>query len=137
MRNYPGNYIFAFFFTLFESVTVGYIVSMYTASSVCLVFVITLVITVALTVYAMQTSTDYTALGGYMLSALLALMMFGFLCMFFPQVEFMQKVYSGRGALVFAGFIVFDTQRILGGKHRFKFDVDDMFSLQSRYISMS
>jgi FtsH-binding integral membrane protein len=124
-KTYPQNYLFTALFTIFEAVTVGYVVSAYTADSVCMVFMLTMVVTGALSVYAYQTERDFTESGGYLLMALVCMICFGLLMMFFPAVPFLQKVYATCGALLFGGFIVYDTQMIIGGKHAIKFSVDD------------
>ena len=49
----------------------------------------------------------------------------------------MQKIYAGTGALLFGGYIVYDTQLIIGGKHRNKFAIDDyVFAAINIYLDV-
>lgn len=136
-KTYPQNYLFTALFTVFEAITVGFAVSAYTADSVCMVFLLTMIVTGSLSVYAARTENDFTEMGGYMVMALMCMIGFGLLMMFFPAVPFLQKVYATFGALLFGGFIVYDTQMILGGKHKFKFSVDDyVFAAINIYLDI-
>lgn len=85
---------------------------------------ITLLITVGLTIFAMQTKYDFTQ--NCMLVAVclcFALIGFGIACIFVRN-NIMQAVYGGLGALVMALFLAIDTQLILGNK-RFAFNPED------------
>lgn len=136
-KTYPQNYLFTALFTVFESITIGFIVSCYTADSVILVFLLTAATVGALTVYAWKTENDFTDMGGYLVVALITLCLVGFIMAFFPAVPFMQKIYAGAGALLFGGYIVYDTQLIIGGKHRNKFAIDDyVFAAINIYLDV-
>lgn len=85
---------------------------------------ITLLITVGVTIFAMQTKYDFTQ--NCMLVAVclcLALIGFGIACIFVRN-NIMQAVYGGLGALLMALFLAIDTQLILGNK-RFAFNPED------------
>jgi hypothetical protein len=125
LRKYPQNYAFLFTFTFFEAVVVGFIISAYDGASVLLAFGLTIAITGALTVYAMTTETDFTGMGHYLMAALFALVLVGFVMMFVPGVGFGQKIMAGCGALLFSCYLVYDTQLIMGGNHKLRFEVDD------------
>ena len=61
---------------------------------------------------------DFTAMGGVLLVALICLMMFGFFALIFPGNNIVNIVYASLGALIFGIYIVFDTQLMMGGKHK-------------------
>jgi FtsH-binding integral membrane protein len=57
---------------------------------------------------------------------------------FVGEVEFLQNVYALCGCLLFSIFIVYDTQLIVGGKHKkHQFGVDDyVFAALSLYMDI-
>lgn len=125
LYTYPNNVIFLSLFTVSFGTSVSAITCFYQATAVLLAIGITLFIVVALTVFAVQTQIDFTTKGMYFLVALLGLMVFGFLLMFFPSNVAM-VVYASLGAVLFSLYIVFDTQLIMGGKNRqFELSPDD------------
>merc|ERR1719237_1771041 len=60
MRRTPTNYVLLSVFTVAESILVGFICVQYTQESVLVALAITALITVALTIFACQTSIDFT-----------------------------------------------------------------------------
>ena len=116
-KSVPTNYIVLFSFTACEAVMLGLTCLFVNASAVGLAAAMTALVTAGLTVYAVTTKTDYSAMGGYFFAALLTLIVFGFVgsifSMFF-HVPWLQNVYAGCGCLVFSMYIVYDTQLIVG-----------------------
>ena len=53
-------------------------------------------------------------------AALFALMIFGFLQIWFRS-DILQTVYAVIGAIIFSAYIVVDTQMMIGGSHSVKF----------------
>ena len=86
------------------------------ADEVLMAVGITVILVLGLTIFALQTKIDFTAMGGILLVALLSLMMFGLFVWFFPNNKVVNIVYAALGAFIFACYIVFDTQLMLGGK---------------------
>eukprot|EP00933_Yihiella_yeosuensis_P082097 TRINITY_DN9585_c0_g1_i2.p1 TRINITY_DN9585_c0_g1~~TRINITY_DN9585_c0_g1_i2.p1 ORF type:complete len:252 (+),score=36.97 TRINITY_DN9585_c0_g1_i2:87-842(+) len=134
MRKTPTNYALLSVFTLAEAVLIGFICVQYTASSVLMVFGITAVMVIGLSVFAMQTKYDFTGLMPYLFCALLAFCAFGFMltiasfCGLAGTGAFktMNLLYAACGAFLFSCYLVMDTQMIVGGKHtRYQFTVDD------------
>jgi len=113
MRTFPTNYLLLGGFTITEGLLVGIVCAHYTAASIFFAVIATALVVGGLTIYAATTETDFTGMGGYLMAALLALMCFGFLCMFFPS-PLMHKIYAGIGVLIFSMFLIYDTQVILG-----------------------
>ncbi|OLP89857.1 Protein lifeguard 1 [Symbiodinium microadriaticum] len=134
MRKSPTNYVLLSLFTVAESFMVGFICVQYTAQSVLVTFAVTSVVVVALSIFACQTKYDITGFMPYFLMATLVLFGFGFalsiaaMCGASQTGAFqtLNLVYAAGGALLFSGYIIMDTQLIVGGKHqRFRFCIDD------------
>jgi len=133
MRRSPTNYILLTLFTLAESVLVGFICIQYTKESVLIAMGITAIIVLSLTLFACQTSYDFTGFGPYLFCALMCLTGFGFVLMIAswcgltgPAFGFARIAYAAGGALLFSMYIVYDTQLIVGGKHKKRqFCIDD------------
>merc|ERR1711920_291230 len=114
------------------SVMVGFICSQYTEESVLITLAITWGVVLALTAFACQTKVDFTGCGPYLFCGMNVLMGFGFVLWIVslagltgPALQTMRLVYAAGGALLFSVYIVFDTQMIIGGKHRIRFSIDD------------
>lgn len=142
-RTKPWNYILLSVFTLLESYLVGAISSFYDTQSVMLALIITLVVTIGLTLFAIQTKWDFTGWGPYLLGVLLVLIAFGFMntifCYFGSSgCQILNTVYAAAGALIFSMFIVYDTQLIVGGKHKkYEYSTDDhVFAALSLYLDV-
>lgn len=116
-RTYPTNLLFLGGFTLLESYCVGVVSSLYDTNIVIQAVLITLLVFVGITLFAMQTKRDFTSWAGYLYTALWALIMFGFVSMFFPYSSKVELFYSGIGALIFSAYILVDTQYILRRFH--------------------
>lgn len=132
MRQAPTNYVLLTMFTLAESVMVGVISVQYTQESVLIALGITCLVVVGLTVFACQTTYDFTGFGPYLFCGCLVLMGFGFtmwiVSMFGltgPAFKVANICHAAMGALLFSAYIVYDTQLIIGGKHKYRFSIDD------------
>mmetsp|Transcript_5737 Transcript_5737/g.10239 ORF Transcript_5737/g.10239 Transcript_5737/m.10239 type:complete len:252 (+) Transcript_5737:86-841(+) len=134
MRRSPTNFILLGLFTVAEAVMVGVICVQYTVQSVIVTLVVTAVVVFALSLFACQTKYDITGLLPYFIVASLVLCGFGFALSIAAwcgaaatgAFKTMNLVYAAGGALLFSGYIVLDTQLIVGGKHqRFRFCIDD------------
>ena len=74
-------------------------------------------------------------MGMYLYIGLIVLMMMGLFTFFLPGL---QLLYSGAGCLLFSFYLVYDTQLILGGKHKkYQFGVDDyVFAALNLYLDI-
>jgi FtsH-binding integral membrane protein len=70
--------------------------------------VFTLAITLSLTVYTFTTTSDPTVYGSMLFAALSILLVAG-IFMMFTTSPLAQIIYCSFGALVYAGYIVYDT----------------------------
>lgn len=134
MRKSPTNYIILVVFTVAEAFLVGFIAVQYTAQSVLVTFAITAGIVLMLTLFACQTKYDFTGFLPYFFMASLCLLGLGFALSLASWLGASQNgafrtmylVYAAFGALLFSGYIILDTQMIIGGKHaKFRFCIDD------------
>lgn len=72
------------------------------------------VIFVALSAYVLVTKKDFSFMGGFLFVALLTAVIASFAAMFF-NIPGLQVVCSAAFILIFSGFILYDTSRIVNG----------------------
>jgi FtsH-binding integral membrane protein len=123
-RTYPANLILLMVFTLFESFLVGAISSTYDTTTVLMAVGITAVVVIAITIFAFQTKYDFTGMGIYLFVFAIVMLVFGILCIIIRS-KIMNIVYSALGAVMFSFYLVFDTQLMLGGKHKYSISPED------------
>lgn len=88
-NEYPINYYLLGAFTLFQSITVGTVTSLYESYLVVEALVLTIAIVSCLTLYTFQTKRDFKT-GGALLFTLLTLLIFGG----FVQVKIIYFLFS-------------------------------------------
>ena len=93
---------------------------------VLLAMIGTLIITLSLTLFAMQTKVDYTPCGAVMFMFLIILMFGGLISSFLPHLKLFKLGMCLLGLFVFSFYIIIDVQMIVGGAHiRFQFEESD------------
>lgn len=99
---------------------------------------ITAVICFSLTLFAFQTKFDFTGCGTYLFIALICLVLFGFLLSFkLVEGDGPQKVYAGLGALLFSFYLVYDTQLMIGGDHKYSISPEEyIFAALNLYLDI-
>lgn len=148
-RRYPTNYILLSIFTLAEGYLVAVISAVYAMdkanngyATVAMAMGMTFVVVLGLSLFACQTRYDFTGMGGYLFAGLLVLVMFGFMASIFTttyeSIKTVNIVYSSLGVLLFSFYIVYDTQLIVGGKHKkHQYGLDDyVFAALSLYLDV-
>lgn len=75
--------------------------------------VITTAVTLALTAYVHKTGKDFTRMGGFLFAGLVVVLLASVAAIFIPA---MQAGVSAVAALLFSGFILFDTSRLVRGE---------------------
>ena len=83
------------------------------SSTVLTAAVLTTAVTLALTAYVHKTGKDFTRMGGFLFAGLIVLLLASIAAMFVPA---MQAGVSAVAALLFSGFILFDTSRLIRGE---------------------
>eukprot|EP00992_Anisonema_acinus_P011909 TRINITY_DN7764_c0_g1_i3.p1 TRINITY_DN7764_c0_g1~~TRINITY_DN7764_c0_g1_i3.p1 ORF type:complete len:264 (-),score=85.83 TRINITY_DN7764_c0_g1_i3:70-819(-) len=109
--NYPLNIFLLGLFTLAESWLIGVVCAIYHEAGLSSIVLqaagITLAVFLCLTAYALVSRRDFSFLGGFLFAGLLGLLAVGFFSMLFGfQLSWL---YSFFGALLFCGFILYDT----------------------------
>jgi len=122
--SFPLSMLLLAWFTLGESVILGIITSFYQTRSVVMAMLQTSIATLGLTLYSFQPNPKYdlTGHGQAIFSALLVLLLCGILHLFFPSSSF-DLFRTTLGAALFSVMLVYDTQLVVGGKHK-KFEAN-------------
>jgi len=120
-NQHPLNAQLLFVWTLMEAYTVGVVCASYTAAGqgriVVEALVLTALIFATLTAYTFQSKRDWSFMEAGLMSSLWLLIFWGLFSWFVPSLA--GGLYSLFGALVFSGFIIFDTWQIT---ERFGYD---------------
>ncbi|XP_061432867.1 protein lifeguard 4-like [Lethenteron reissneri] len=111
-RDHPTNLILLFAFTLVEAFTLGVVVTFYDQVVVFQACVLTAAAFVGLTVYTLQTKRDFSCMETGLFAGLWILIIAGYLGLFLRYL-LVELALAGSGALLFCGFVVWDTQRLL------------------------
>jgi len=143
-QKYPTNYIVLLIFTVCQGILLGVVVPFYKVEAVGFAVLMTSIVTLGLSAFACQTKYDITGKWGWIVGGLLTLLAFALVLTLFSwwipsgSLRVLQIVYAGLGCLVFSAFLVYDTQMIVGGKHRrFQFGLDDyVFAALSVYLDV-
>jgi protein lifeguard len=123
-RSYPLNLILLFVFTIMESLLVGCISSVYKTDTVLIAAGLTFFVVVGLTLFSFQTKIDFTGMGTYLF--VFGLVLFGFgLISIIIRSQIMHILYAALGAGLFSMYLVFDTQLMMGGKHKYSISPED------------
>jgi len=113
-NQHPLNAQLLFVWTLMEAYTVGVVCASYAAAGQGRIVVEALVLTAAifasLTLYTVYSKRDWSFMEAGLSSGLLLLIFWGLFSLFFPALA--GGLYSLFGALLFSGFIIFDTWQI-------------------------
>ncbi|XP_060077292.1 protein lifeguard 1-like [Ylistrum balloti] len=135
-RQSPLNMILLAIFTVCEGFLLGGVAGTYNENAVLMAVGVTAIVTFALTVFAFQTKIDFTMMGGLLFVFLIVLICFGFLCAII-QNEYARLAYSCLGALLFSAYIVFDTQMMIGGKHKYSLSPEEyIFAALNLYLDI-
>jgi len=110
----PWNYLYLMVFSVCFGVLVGYICASYTAESVLLVFALTLIMVVCLTVYAVRTSADFTGWGPHMMVVGVGLVLLIIMYFLLPDRTLFSRLAGAICATIFGMLIVHDIQLIFG-----------------------
>lgn len=94
------------------------------------------VVCFGLTIFAFQTKWDFTACGSVLFVSLCVLIIFGILAAISPG-NILHTVYASLGALLFSFYLVYDTQMMLGGNHKFSISPEDyIFAALAIYLDV-
>ncbi|XP_041527684.1 protein lifeguard 4 [Microtus oregoni] len=111
-HKHPLNIYLLFAFTLLEALTVATVVTFYDVYLVLQAFILTTAVFLGLTAYTLQSKRDFSKFGAGLFAVLWILFLAGFLKVFFHS-EVVELVLASLGALLFCGFIIYDTHALM------------------------
>ena len=117
-KKFPSNYIILSIYTICHSYLIASISTLYDEESILISFGCTLGMFFALSLYACFTKTDYTILGGFICSFIMMILLF--LILFSFVFKILNLAICCIMISLLSVFIVYDTQIIIGGKHKAK-----------------
>ncbi|KAJ1885941.1 hypothetical protein LPJ66_009875 [Kickxella alabastrina] len=112
-NSHPANLGFLSAFTLFEAYVVGAATAFYSTSVVLQALAITLGLFAVLTLFTLQSRYDFSSMGPILFFALCAVVLVGFVQIFLPFNRTFDLIMAVVIALVFCGYIVYDTYMIM------------------------
>lgn len=121
-QKHPLNLVFLGLFTVCLSLTVGVACANTEGRIVLQALFLTSAVVVSLTAYTFWASKkghDFNFLGPMLFCALIILVLTGLIQMFFPFGSTGVAIYSAIGALIFCGYLVYDTDNLI---KRFTYD---------------
>lgn len=123
-RTFPANLIILLLITAIMGVMSGFMCALADTDLVLIALGITVAVVLALTLFAFQTRWDFTGWGTYLLVAGIVLMCVGIACIFVSN-RILHIVYCSIGILIFSAYLIYDTQLLMGGKHKFSVSPED------------
>lgn len=135
-RRHPQNLVWLGVFIVAQSFMVGTATCLFDTNVLLLAFGITTVVTLALTLFALQTRYDLTSAYGIMFPLLVAALVAAVVNVFVRARPF-DLIVSGAIALLFAVYIIVDVQMLVGGKHMYAVSPDEyVFATLSLYLDI-
>uniref|UniRef100_A0A8C9PH64 Protein lifeguard 4 n=1 Tax=Spermophilus dauricus TaxID=99837 RepID=A0A8C9PH64_SPEDA len=107
-HKHPLNLYLLFGFTLLEALTVAVVVTFYDVYIILQAFVLTTTVFLGLTIYTLQSKRDFSKFGAFccFVDFMLGRILEG-------KFETVELVLAAVGALLFCGFIIYDTHTLM------------------------
>ncbi|KAJ9537687.1 hypothetical protein OSB04_030420 [Centaurea solstitialis] len=121
-QKHPLNFVFLGLFTASLSLTVGVSCANTDGKIVLEALILTSAVVSSLTAYtfwASKKGKDFSFLGPILFTSLIILLVTTFMQMFFPVGPTSNAIIGGLGAVVFSGYIIYDTENLI---KRFTYD---------------
>ncbi|XP_057196716.1 protein lifeguard 1 [Triplophysa rosa] len=135
-RKVPLNFLFLGLFTIAEGLLLGSITVFYAAEAVLWAAGATALVSLAMSLFALQSKWDFTPAYGTMWAICWTLFSFGLLCAILRS-QYLYITYASLGTLVFSVYLVMDTQLILGGKHKYSISPEEyIFAALNLYLDI-
>ena len=115
MQSVPQNYIILFLFTFAESYVISFICAFSNHKLVFMAAFMTFVMCLSLTLYAINTKSDFTTKGGLLFILCAGLFLFSIFGLFTDN-KFFHIVICTLGVILFGFYLIYDTQLIIGKK---------------------
>ena len=123
-RKVPTNYMLLFIFTSLFSFFFMYVCSLYDVTDVLTAAGMTLGMTVAITLYAFWTKTDFTTCGSLFFCLSIGMLCLCLVSIFCTFGSWWHPVVSAACVVIYGLYLIFDTQLIAGGR-RHELSIDD------------
>ncbi|KAH8277857.1 hypothetical protein KR018_008708 [Drosophila ironensis] len=135
-RQTPTNFIFLGLFTAAQSFLMGVSATRYAPQEVLMAVGITAAVCLALTLFAMQTKYDFTMMGGILVACMVVFLIFGIVAIF-VKGKIITLVYASIGALLFSVYLIYDTQLMMGGEHKYSISPEEyIFAALNLYLDI-
>ncbi|KAJ0982456.1 hypothetical protein J5N97_010711 [Dioscorea zingiberensis] len=121
-ERHPINIVLLGLFTIFMACSIGVACATRSGRVVLEAAVLTIAVVVAITLYtfwAAKRGYDFNFLGPFLTAAILILLIYWVIQFFFPFGKIGQTIYGCLGAIIFSGFIIYDTDNLI---KRFTYD---------------
>ncbi|XP_072984708.1 BI1-like protein [Typha latifolia] len=115
-QRHPLNFVFLGLFTLCLSLSVGVACANTQGKIVLEALILTSAVVSSLTAYtfwASKKGKDFSFLGPVLFAGLVVLILTSFIQIFFPLGPSSVALFGGLGALIFSGFLVYDTDNLI------------------------
>jgi len=138
-RNKPGlNMMMLFAFALVSGLTMSVLVGHYVSAGASSIVVNALILTTVafggLSVFAMNTTKDFTTMGKFLFITLIVVVVGSLLNVFWLHNPWMQVGIASVSAILFSAFILYDTQNIIRGNYATP--VDGALALYLDFINL-
>ncbi|CAN1131872.1 Protein LIFEGUARD 4 [Linum perenne] len=115
-QKHPVNYLLLGVFTVAISFAVGLTCAFTSGKVILEAAILTAVVVVGLTLFtfwAAKRGYDFNFLGPFLFGAILVLMVFAIIQIFFPLGKLSVMIYGCLAAIIFCGYIVYDTDNLI------------------------
>ncbi|KAI3678886.1 hypothetical protein L6452_38190 [Arctium lappa] len=134
-QRHPINYFLLAIFTVTLAFAIGLSCAFTSGKVILEAIILTAVVVVSLTVFtfwAAKRGYDFNFLGPFLFGALMVLLVFSLIQMFFPLGKVSTMIYGCVSAIIFCGYIVYDTDNLI---KRYTYD-DYIWAAISLYLDI-
>ncbi|CAJ2633075.1 bi1-like protein [Trifolium pratense] len=115
-QKHPLNYVLLLILTVSMAIPIGLTCSSTSGKIILESVVLTAAVVVSLTLYtfwAARKGHDFSFLGPFLFGALIVLIVFGLIQILYPLGKLSHMIYGCVGAIIFCGYIVYDTNNLI------------------------
>ncbi|XP_016741668.2 protein LIFEGUARD 2 isoform X1 [Gossypium hirsutum] len=115
-QKHPWNYLLLGIFTISLAFAIGLTCAFTQGKVILEATILTATVVVGLTLYtfwAAKRGHDFSCLGPFLFGALLVCIVFALIQIFFPLGRIAVMMYGGFAAIIFCGYIVYDTDNLI------------------------
>ncbi|EDW01202.1 protein lifeguard 1 isoform X2 [Drosophila grimshawi] len=135
-RTFPINFVCLGFFTVTMSLLLGAAAGTLDSVVVLEAVAITAALVVGLSIFAIQTKYDFTSCRAVLVSVVICLLVLSISASFVRE-SFADIALSCLGALLASFLLIYDTQLIIGGNHKYQFNPEDyIFAALTLYMDI-